>query len=223
MKRENTALLLIDLQNESQYGIQGLDSVIENARHLIDQCRKNDIPVIYTRQINRRDGLGLPYMDPVDEKGHPKFYRSDTEAVEIIDAVAPKNNDLVIDKYRWSGFYETSLDLMLKSLNVEDLIIGGLVTDGCLMTSVFDGFFKDYRIHLVKDLCSTTNEGAHMASILIMANWVYGIEIYNSVHMVQRLKGEKYHSWKSQAPDTLHFTPENMRAVFKKLDPSEHR
>jgi len=218
MKLKNTALLLIDLQNESQYGIQGLDTVINNAASLIEQCRQHNIPIIYTRQINRSDGLGLPYNDPVDEAGKPKFYRGDTKAVEIIDAVAPQKGDLVIDKYRWSGFYETSLDLMLKSLQVEDLIIGGLVTDGCLMTSVFDGFFKNYRIHLVKDLCSTTNEGAHMSSILIMANWVYGIEIYNNLEMINRLNGENYLSWKSQSPDSLHFTPENMREVFHKLD-----
>ncbi|NBG88453.1 cysteine hydrolase family protein [Isachenkonia alkalipeptolytica] len=218
MRLDKTALLLIDLQNESQYGIQRLNEVINNAETIIHYCRKNHIPIIYTRQINRSDGLGLPYNDPVDATGKPKFYCSETSAVEIIDAVAPKKGDLVIDKFRWSGFYETSLDLMLKSLDVKELIIGGLVTDGCLMTSVFDGFFKDYRIHLVKDLCSTTNEGAHMASILIMANWVYGIEIYNSKEMIKRLNGFEYNSWKSESPDSLHFTPENMREVFHKLD-----
>ncbi len=218
MNSNKTALLLIDLQNESQYGIEQLDMVTENAKTIIEQCRQMNIPIIYTRQINRHDGVGLPINDPIALTGKPKFYCSDTDAIEIIDALAPKADDLVIDKYRWSGFYETPLDLMLKSLKVEDLIIGGLVTDGCLMTSVFDGFFKDYRIHLVKDLCSTTNEGAHMASLLIMANWVYGIEIYNTEEMIKRLDGKIYRSWRSEKPDSLHFTPENMREVFQKLD-----
>ncbi len=218
MDLSKSALCLIDIQKESKFGIENLDSVIEKSQHLIEQCRQLGIPVIYTRHINRSDGIGLSFKEATDNNGKPIFYCNDTEAIEVVDEIAPKVEDVVIDKLRWSGFYETSLDIILKSLNVKHLMIGGLVTDGCLMTSVFDGFFKDYEINLIKDMCANTNEGAHMASILIMANWVYGIKIYDTTELIKKLRGKDHYVWESEEPDQLQFTPENMRNVFAKLN-----
>ncbi len=218
MQTPGTALVLIDLQKEGDFGVQGLDAVVQGTSHLLACCRSLGIPVIYTRQINRSDGVGLSLDEPRDADGRPQLYASDSGDIEIIDAVAPRAGDIVIDKQRWSSFYATNLDLTLRSLGVQDLLIGGLVTDGCLMTSVFDGYFRDYRIHLIKDICATSNEGAHMAAILIMANWVYGIEIYDAAELAKRLQSEPYRSWKSPGVDTMQFTPESMREVFARLD-----
>ncbi len=217
MDVNKTALILIDMQKEGDFGLAGLEQAVKRAKPLIEACREKGIPVIYTRQLNRADGHGLSIGEPRKEDGTPVYYSTDTEDFHIIDEIAPDDGDIVIDKYRWSAFYETSMDLMLKSIGVKHVIIGGFVTDGCLMTSVFDGFFRDYQINLVKDICSTSNEGAHMASILIMANWVYEIEIFDAEELVKKLNGEPHHSWQSPGPDSVQFTPENMREVFKKL------
>lgn len=217
MDKKKTALVLIDIQNESQYGVQGLEEVVKNTKSLIDECRSQGVPVIYTRHINRADGIGLSYKEPLDES-KPVFYCTGTDAIEVIKDIAPQDGEIVIDKYRWSSFYDTSLDVMLRSLKVKHLLVGGLVTDGCLMTTVFDGYFRDYEINLIKDISATTNEGAHMASILIMANWVYGMKIFDTSEVIKSLKGKDYHVWESKQPDELHFTPENMREVFAKLN-----
>jgi len=215
---KKTALVLIDLQKESKYGIEGLEEIVANTRLLVDTCRSLGVPVIYTRQINREDGVALPFQEPLNVDGKPIFYCTGTEDMEVIDDIAPEPGDIVIDKYRWSGFYETSLDLTLRSLGVKHLVIGGLVTDGCLMTSVFDGFFRDYQVNLVKDISGATNSGAHMASIMIMANWVYGIKIYDTEELLKQWKGEDYFAWEATGPDQLQFTPENMREVFQRLN-----
>lgn len=217
MDLKKTALVLIDLQKESDFGIEGVENAVNNSKVLIDHCRKHGIPIIYTRQINRADQIGLSYGEPVANDGNPIYYSTNTDKYEVIDEIAPLEDDIIIDKYRWSAFYETSLDLFLRSMDVKHLIIGGFVTDGCLMTSVFDGYFRNYQINLVKDICGTSNEGAHMASILIMANWVYGLHVYNSDQLIKKLNNEPYSAWKSPGPDSLKFTPENMREVFNKL------
>ncbi len=213
-----TALVLIDLQKESNFGIHGVSEVVTKAKSLIKECRKLNIPIIYTRHINRSDKVGLSNGEQLKEDGTPLFYSSNTDNIEIFDEIAPKRDDIVIDKYRWSSFHDTSLDIFLKSLGAEHLIIGGFVTDCCVMTSVFDGYFKNYQVNLVKDMCATTNEGAHMASILIMANWVYDLKIYNTDQLIKKLNDQPYRAWTSPGPDTLKFTPENMRETFKKLD-----
>jgi nicotinamidase-related amidase len=217
MDLKRTALLLIDIQKESKYGIEGVDEAVAQTKILLDACRAQGIPVIYTRHVSRADAIGLPNNEVLDEQGKPVFYCSDSETMDIIDEIKPLPNEIVIDKHRWSGFYETSLDLILRSLNIKHLIMGGFVTDGCLMTSVFDAYARDYQVNLVKDISGATNEGSHKASILMMANWVYDIKIYDSAELVKQLNGEQYQVWECTAPDQMQFTPDNMREVFAKL------
>ncbi|SFB32753.1 Nicotinamidase-related amidase [Lentibacillus halodurans] len=217
MNIQESALVLIDLQKESNFSLQHMDRVIGNSRQLIEACKTAGIPVIYTRQINRADGIGLSKGEPLNDDSTPFYYASNTSQIEIFEDIKPQENDIVIDKYRWSAFYETSLDLILKSLNVRHLIIGGVVTDGCLMTTVFDAYFRDYDIHLIQDICSASNEGAHMASLMIMANWIYHLSIYDTENFIKFLNGEAFINWESTAADTLQFTPENMREVFSSI------
>jgi len=223
MNTKETALILIDLQKESNFGLQHLDDVLSKTKDVIQACRDADIPIIYTRQINRLDGVGLSKGEPITPDGTPFYYSTSNENHEILDEIAPNAEDIVVDKYRWSAFHETSLDLILRSLGAKNLIIGGVVTDGCVMTTVFDAYFKDYNVHLIKDMCATSNEGAHMASLMIMANWVYNLEIYNANHFIKRLNGQSYNHWKFKEADALQFTPENMRKVYENLDPKENK
>jgi nicotinamidase-related amidase len=215
---EKFTLVLIDIQNESRFGIQGLEEVVHNSKQLLNACREAGIPVVYTRQINRSDGVGLSLGEELSADGRPVFYCSDTAAVDIIPDIAPLENELVVDKYRWSSFCATSLDIFLKGLGTRELILGGLVTDGCLMTSAFDAYFRDYRLHLVRDICATTCQGGHMASIMIMANWIYGLKIYRTSEMVKFIRGEPYCVWESKTAAPFAFTPENMREQYARLD-----
>ncbi|MBP1949755.1 cysteine hydrolase family protein [Virgibacillus litoralis] len=218
MNKQNTALVLIDLQKESNFGLGQMDQVVTNAKRLIDGFREKNIPIIYTRQINRADGVGLSQGEPLNSDGTPYYYNTANESIEILDEIKPQDGDIIIDKYRWSAFHETSLDLTLRSLNVENVVIGGVVTDGCLLTSVFDAYFNDYKIHLVKDICTASNEGSHMASLMMIANWVYTIKMYDTTNILQRINGEKYDAWESDTVDSLQYTPENMREIFNKLN-----
>jgi biuret amidohydrolase len=217
MDLKKTALVLIDIQKESKYGIEGVDEAVAQTKILLEACRKKGIPVIYTRHVSRADAIGLPNNEVLDSQGKPVYYCSDSENAEVIDDIKPLPHEIVIDKRRWSGFYETELDLILRSLGVKHLIMGGFVTDGCLMTSVFDAYCRDYQVNLVKDICGATNSGSHMASILMMANWVYDIKIFDATELVKHLNGEPYRAWECTAPDQMQFTPENMREIFSKL------
>lgn len=218
MNTQESALVLIDLQKEGNFGLQNMDSVISNSKKLIDACRNKGIPIIYTRQINRKDSIGLSKGEPLKDDGSPFYYAANSENIEIFDEIKPQENDIVIDKYRWSAFYETSLDLILRSMGTKHVIIGGVVTDGCLMTSVFDAYFRDYDIHLVNDICTTSNEGAHMASLMIMANWVYNLSVYDTSNFIKQIQGESFTNWEASEADSLQFTPENMRDVYRTLN-----
>ncbi|SDX27998.1 isochorismatase family cysteine hydrolase [Salimicrobium album] len=220
---DQTALVLIDIQKENNFDIDNLEKIVSRTKKIINTCREKNIPIIYTRQINRADTKGLSKGEPLNKDGSPYYYSSDSKNIEIINDIKPQKDDIIIDKYRWSAFHETSLDLMLRNMGVTNIIIGGLVSDGCLMTSVFDAYFRDYQINLVEDICATTNTGAHMASMLIMSNWVYTLSIYDTKNIINKLNGIPYDVYEAPSPDALPFTPETMKKQFQKIANTKER
>jgi nicotinamidase-related amidase len=211
------ALLLVDMQNESRYGIEGVDEAVAAAERVIAACRSAGVPVVYTRHVNRRDGVGVSVGEVFDSEGLPVYYQEGTDAITIVGALEPQPSDVVVDKHRWSAFHGTSLDLVLRSLGVRDLIMGGFTTDCCVLTSVYDAYSRDYRVSLVPDMCAATNSGSHRAAVLMMANWVYGLEILHASEVVKRVNGEPHRSWRATAPDQKPFTAETLRTTYESL------
>ena len=211
------ALLLIDMQKESRYGVQGVDEAVAAAQGVIAACRTAGVPVVYTRHVNRRDGVGVSRGEVFDSEGLPVYYRADSDAITVVDELEPQPHDTVIDKHRWSGFHGTSLDLVLRSLGVQELFIGGFTTDCCVLTSVYDAYARDYRVSLVPDMCAATNTGSHQAAVLMMANWVYGIEILGAGELIKKVAGEPHRSWRATAPDQRPFTAETLRDSYESL------
>jgi nicotinamidase-related amidase len=208
------ALLLVDIQKESRYGIEGVDDAVAAAAPAIAACRAAGVPVLYTRHVNGSDDAGVSRGEVFDGSGTPVYYRAGTDAIEVIDAVAPQPGDIVIDKQRWSGFHATALDATLRSLGVDELYVGGFTTDCCVLTTVYDAFALDYRVSLVHDMCAATNRGSHQAAVLIMANWVYDIEVLAAHELTKKLAGQPYRAWRSQSPDEKQFTAATLDDVF---------
>jgi nicotinamidase-related amidase len=217
MSNEKLALLVIDMQKESKYGIEGMDEAVAAATDVIAACRRSNVDVIYTRHISRADKRGLINGDVLDEDGMPIYYRSDEDTHEVLDELAPEAGDVVIDKYRWSGFHETSLDLILRTARIDRLAVCGFVTDCCVLTTVFDAFARNYQITLVKDACASTNSGAHKSAVLNMANWVYEIEILDADQFVAKLNGEPHESWIGKAPDLMAFASHRLDEAYDAL------
>ncbi|MEV0948625.1 isochorismatase family cysteine hydrolase [Rhodococcus sp. NPDC049939] len=213
----HTALLVIDMQKESKYGIEHMQEAVDSAESVIGICRSLSVPVIYTRHVSRVDGAGLINNEILDDSGKPVFYRSDTENLEVIDQLEPRVGEVVIDKYRWSGFHETSLDLILRTQKIETVIVVGFTTDCCVLTTVFDAFSRNYNVVLVKDACAATNSGAHKSAILNMANWTYGIEIIDSKELINKMSGSAYTSWKATAPDLVAYSSKRIDDAYESL------
>lgn len=90
MQNNKTALVLIDLQKESDFGLINMDSVVTHTQKIVEVAREKQMPIIYTRHINRQDGIGLSSGEPLNEDGTPYFYDSGTENIEIWDEIAPQ-------------------------------------------------------------------------------------------------------------------------------------
>ncbi|WP_026698641.1 cysteine hydrolase family protein [Alkalicoccus chagannorensis] len=223
MDKQKTALVLIDMQKESQFGIDRLESATNNAASLLRAFRHAGIPVYFTRHINRGDASGLSDKEPLDHNGEPVFYSSYKDNHEVLDALKPEPDEPVVDKFRWSSFFQTTLHDQLQRDGIENLVIGGFVTDGCLMTSVFDAYFYDYNINLVEDMCGASNEGAHMSAVLTMCNWIYNMSVFRTEEVLNWVEGRPYEAWHAAGPDTCQFTPETLRETYNRLIESTKR
>lgn len=211
------ALLIIDMQQEDGFALENFDAVQANTAALLDAARGQQIPVIYTRHINQADGSDMPPREPLAADGGPSGYRAGTRQVEIIEHLAPLPNEVVIDKSRYSAFHRTDLDARLKALGVETLIVCGVLTDVCVLSSVFDAFAYGYHVRLVSDACTTTTLAGHHSALLIMANWVYSLEILTSDQCLLALQNENYLSLIAEGPDQFAHQPHQFESTIARL------
>jgi nicotinamidase-related amidase len=129
--------------------------------------------VIYTRHINQADGSDLPPGEPRAADGRPERLSRRHAASGDHPKPRPATRMKPSSTVAATALHRTDLDARLKALDVDTLIIGGVLTDVCVLTTVFDAFALGYHIRLVSDACTTTTQAGHYSALLIMANWVY--------------------------------------------------
>ncbi|MCY1450239.1 Peroxyureidoacrylate/ureidoacrylate amidohydrolase RutB [compost metagenome] len=140
--------------------------------------------------------------------------------MEIIERLAPRPGDRMIDKPRYSAFHRTDLDRHLRELGARRLTVAGVLTDACVLATVLDAFALGYGVDLIADACTSTTEAAHNAALLIMANWVYAIELFSTGQYLRALGGMPYRSCRPTEPDQFAHRPEQFVATIAHLQAS---
>ena len=99
----------------------------------------------------------------------PLRYAADGSAgQEILPELAPAEGDLVVKKYRSSGFWGTNLDMLLRSNGIESVVVAGCTTEGCVESTARDALFNDYYVVIVEDCVASDDRAQHDASLLLM-------------------------------------------------------
>ncbi len=159
---EHAALLVIDMQH---YFKAVAEPIVANVAALIQACRESGIPVIHTRH---------GHQDPEQDGGMLTRWWCDSVVVktrdwEWIKALAPHKTDTVIDKRRYNAFTDTVLAERLEALEVEELIIAGVMSNCCCETTAREAFVRDFRVFFVADASATVNEELHLATLRNLA------------------------------------------------------
>ncbi len=175
-----TAVVVVDMQNAfaSKGGmfdlvgqdISGAKNVIENNKKVITAARAAGIKVIYLNMTYSADmsdsgGPGSPNWHKEfglvamnnNPKNKGKFLIRGTWDAAVVDELKPQAGDIVIPKFRYSGFRGTSLDVVLKTYDIKYLVFTGIATNVCVESTLRDGYFLDYWPILVSD--GTNNAG----------------------------------------------------------------
>jgi ureidoacrylate peracid hydrolase len=173
---KNPALIVVDMQNgfctadgfmnKIGFGYEASASVVEPIGRLLRAARAAGIPIFLTRYSLNEDysdaGLLLEVLPGI--KGTGGLVR-DTWDAAIVDELAPRPGDVVIDKTRYSAFYDTDLEEQLKALRVDTLIVCGVTTNTCVESTVRDAFFRDIRVVVPSDGTATVTPELHEGAL----------------------------------------------------------
>jgi ureidoacrylate peracid hydrolase len=175
----HTALVIVDVQNDfchpdGYYGQNGKDLndialVVPKVANLIEAARKAGVLVIWIQQT----------LLPEAKADSPSWLRRRTRGTaapewtlegswgqDFMAPLKPLAAEPIVIKHRSSAFVGTSLDLLLRSNDIESLVICGVVTQGCVESTARDATFYDYYVVMVRDCVGTIDRRRHEASML---------------------------------------------------------
>src|SRR6185312_14932701 len=92
----------------------------------------------------------------------------------IVDELVPQTGDIHVTKYRYSGFWDTALDSILKNLGVTTLFFAGVNADQCVMSTLQDAMFLGYDVVYVEDCCATTSPEYCTLATIYNVKLLYG-------------------------------------------------
>lgn len=173
-----TALLVIDMQNgflneASPLFIAGAPATVPACAALIESCRERQIPVFFVVRQYSADG------SDVEHTRYPAWLTGGRPlspgcAEEISAAMPPEfgvqPTDHVIVKPRYSAFFATELDLILRRLQIDHLLLAGTTTPNCIRTTCYDAIALDYAVTVLSDCTSSATEEIQTSNLRDMAN-----------------------------------------------------
>ena len=186
---EQTALIVIDMQNAytskggyldlAGFDVSKTKPVVENIKKAVDAAHASGIQVIYFKngwddQYVEAGGINSPNFHKSNAlktmRKHPelkgKLLAKGGWDFELIDELKPLAQDIVIEKPRYSGFFNTALDSMLRSKGIRNLVFVGIATNVCVESTLRDGFFLEYFGVALGDACYQAGPiDAHEASL----------------------------------------------------------
>ena len=177
MDWNKTALVVIDMENafidpESPLCIRNALATVPACGRVIRKSRERKIPVFFVNRIYRRNGSDVEFTRYQSWYDGDRYLAPGSTGPLSIDVPAefkPQAGDYTIVKPRFSAFFQTELDLILRRLGVTTVILTGTTTPNCIRTTCYDGISMDYNIIIIEDCCSSNTEEIQRVNMEDMA------------------------------------------------------
>jgi ureidoacrylate peracid hydrolase len=209
-----TAVVVVDMQNDfcsngglfdcAGINISAVQKAVEPTRKVLSAAREAGVKIVYlkmgfradlsdlgdtdsvSRKRHLRIGVGRPCIAP--DGRHGRFLIRDTWNTDVIEELRPQPEDVVLYKHRFSGFYQTELDQILRGLGIKNLIFTGCTTSVCVDSTIRDAMFRDYRCVLLADCVGEpigndlgrSNHEASLLTIQTLFGWVSDSQRFES-------------------------------------------
>jgi ureidoacrylate peracid hydrolase len=156
------AILVVDMVNE--FLVPGGQMVLLDGRRTIE-------PIKRLLAEGRRLGMRVVWIcdeHPEEDREFDKRVRHclrGTWGAQIVDELKPEPGDYRVPKRRYSGFFQTDLDLRLREWDVKQVIVTGVVTNICVRSTVHDAYFLGYDVFVPVECVSATSEREQASSL----------------------------------------------------------
>ncbi len=162
------ALVIVDMNNgftdpESPLVCE-LDDTIDAIGRLLDVMRRAELPVVFTT-VSFGEGDKVTAKAFIDKVPVLLTLAAGTRWVEIDDRIAPRENEVVLNKLFASAFFGTALSSLLASHGCDSVIVTGASTSGCVRATAVDALQHGYRPIVPREAVGDRNPAAHDASL----------------------------------------------------------
>jgi nicotinamidase-related amidase len=184
----HTALIVIDMQRDfiepdGLFATLGIDlSMYAQSRPklaaLLGAARKTGTTVVHLQNTALADRMSdSPAQIRFNLRMHKDARRNQpplrytipgTPGHEFAREFTPLKNELVVAKYRSSGFWGTNLLMLLRSNGIKTVVVGGCTTEGCVESTARDAMFNDFYVVIAEDCVASDDKAQHEASMLLM-------------------------------------------------------
>lgn len=168
------ALVIIDMQmagyaQREEAGLAqmpGFDERVQRLARVLRRCREVGVPVVHLQEVHRRSLIDFGRELDGAEGVH---FLEGAPLTEIVPELAPLPDEPHIVKRRYSGFFGTDLETVLRGLGVGTLVLAGELTDVCVHYTFADAHQRDYFVKVLEDCCGGSDQMAHDAALRSMA------------------------------------------------------
>lgn len=159
---KRTAVVVVDMVNEffepgGLMVLEGGKVLYEPTNQLLDAAHAAHVPVFYTNQWLRPD-------DSLFRKRIPHCIIG-TWGANVVDALHQAPEDITVPKRRYSGFFQTDLDLYLRDRDIKTVIVTGVVTNICVRSTVHDAYFLNYDVIVPVECVAATSTEAQATTL----------------------------------------------------------
>jgi len=162
----HTAVLSMDCQAGivSIYTKENKDGFLARAKSVLDHARAKGMMIVHV-QVGFRPGLPeVSWRNPLfgavkASEQHQQLFREPHG--RIAEAVAPRENEIVITKHRISAFTGTDLAMILRANEIDTLVLYGISTSGVVLSTLLEAFDADYRLAVIGDCCADVDSPLH--------------------------------------------------------------
>lgn len=167
---ESTAMVVVDMQNDfvlagSPVAAPGALDLVPPIAQMAARARAKGFAVVYTQEMHRGDGSDFG----IELEFEPPHCLEGTPGCDIVDGLAPQAGDSIIrGKRRYDAFLGTDLDFVLRGAGVENLIVTGVCTDICVISTVQHARNLDYRCFVASDCVAGSSPARHEAALSCM-------------------------------------------------------
>ena len=137
------------------------DDIVPSISKVLQAAREKGIKIIYTRVVNRPDGVG----QSVRLSRKMGALMEGSWGIEIVGELKPRDDEFVVAKWRFSPFFGTSLETILRSFGVKTVVLSGVHTNGVIDSSARDAEYRDLDIVVLRDCCGAATTALHEAHL----------------------------------------------------------